>query len=84
VIHTCNPRYSGGRDQEDQSLKPAPGGVGGEQFLRPYLENIPTQRRTGRVVQVVERLPSKHEALNSSSSTIKKNNKNKKLFKEEI
>jgi hypothetical protein len=23
VVHACNPRYSGGRDQEDYSLKPA-------------------------------------------------------------
>jgi hypothetical protein len=23
VVHTCNPSYSGGRDQEDQGLKPA-------------------------------------------------------------
>jgi hypothetical protein len=24
VTHTCNPSYSGGRDQEDHSSKPAP------------------------------------------------------------
>jgi hypothetical protein len=23
VVHTCNPSYSGGRDQEDCNLKPA-------------------------------------------------------------
>jgi hypothetical protein len=23
VVHTCNPSYSGGRDQEDHSSKPA-------------------------------------------------------------
>jgi hypothetical protein len=23
MAHTCNPNYSGGRDQEDQGLKPA-------------------------------------------------------------
>jgi hypothetical protein len=23
VVHTCNPRYSGGRDQEDRGSKPA-------------------------------------------------------------
>jgi hypothetical protein len=27
VVHTCNPSYSGGRDQEDCGLKPA--GTGG-------------------------------------------------------
>jgi hypothetical protein len=25
VTHTCKPSYSGGRDQEDGGLKPAPG-----------------------------------------------------------
>jgi hypothetical protein len=29
VAHACNPRYSGGRDQEDSSSKPG----------RPYLKN---------------------------------------------
>jgi hypothetical protein len=24
VAHACNPRYSGGRDQEDHDLKPGP------------------------------------------------------------
>jgi hypothetical protein len=33
VAHTCNPSYSGGRDQEDRGLKPAQA-----QFMRPYLE----------------------------------------------
>jgi hypothetical protein len=32
VAHTCNPSYSGGRDQEDCSLKPA-------QANTSYLEN---------------------------------------------
>jgi hypothetical protein len=35
VAHTCNPRYSGSRDQEDHGSKP----VLGKQLLRPYLEN---------------------------------------------
>jgi hypothetical protein len=34
VVHTCNPSYSGGRDQEDHGLKPAQS----KQFVRPYLE----------------------------------------------
>jgi hypothetical protein len=34
VAHSCNPSYSGGRDQEDRSLKPA-----GQVVLRPYLKN---------------------------------------------
>jgi hypothetical protein len=33
VAHTCNPSYSGGRDQENLSSKPAPG----KEFPRPYL-----------------------------------------------
>jgi hypothetical protein len=24
VVHTCNPSYVGGRDQEDRGLRPAP------------------------------------------------------------
>jgi hypothetical protein len=27
VAHTCNPNYSGGRDQEDCDSKPAPGKI---------------------------------------------------------
>jgi hypothetical protein len=34
VAHSCNPSYSGGRDQEDLSLKPPLG----KQFARPYLK----------------------------------------------
>jgi hypothetical protein len=40
VAHTCNPRYSRGRDQEDCSLKPAPG----KYFSRPYLKKPITKR----------------------------------------
>jgi hypothetical protein len=36
VAHTCNPSYSGGRDQEDHGLKPAPE----KELVSPYLENI--------------------------------------------
>jgi hypothetical protein len=34
VPHICNPRYSGGRDQEDLSSKP----VWPDNSARPYLE----------------------------------------------
>jgi hypothetical protein len=37
VAHTCNPRYSGHRDQEDRGLKPALS----KEFQRPYLEKKP-------------------------------------------
>jgi hypothetical protein len=36
----------------------------------PYLEKNPSQKRTDRAAQVVECLPSKHEALNSNPSPI--------------
>jgi hypothetical protein len=36
VAHACNPSYSGDKDQEDHSSKPAQG----KKFLRPYLKKI--------------------------------------------
>jgi hypothetical protein len=71
VAYTCNPSYLGGRDQEDHSLKPA--GVG-ETLSQKY----PTQKRAGRVDQVVEYLPSKCDALSLSPSTTKKKKKKEK------
>jgi hypothetical protein len=50
VTHACNPSYSGGRDQEDHSLKPAPG----KQFVRSYLKkpfHTPPKNRAGGVAQ---------------------------------
>jgi hypothetical protein len=66
VAHTCNLSYSGGRDQEDHSSKPATG----KQFLRPYLKN--TQHKTGLADASSSSLPSKREALSSNRSTTKK------------
>jgi hypothetical protein len=40
LSHTCNPSYSGSRDQEDHSLKPALG----KQFVRLYFEKYPTKK----------------------------------------
>jgi hypothetical protein len=37
VAHACNPNYSGGKDQEDCSLKPAK--------ARPYLEKNPSHKK---------------------------------------
>jgi hypothetical protein len=37
-----------------------------KQFKRPYFEKYPTQKRASGVAQVVECLPSKHEALSSN------------------
>jgi hypothetical protein len=43
VAHTCNPSYSGGTDQEDRSLKPAPS----KQLVTPYLDK--TRHKKGLV-----------------------------------
>jgi hypothetical protein len=43
VVHTCNPSFSGGRDQEDHGLKPA----WANSSKRPYLKKIPSQKQTG-------------------------------------
>jgi hypothetical protein len=48
VAHSCNPSYSGGRDQEDCSLKPA----WTNSLQEPILKN-PSQKRTGRMAQCV-------------------------------
>jgi hypothetical protein len=47
VAHTCNPSYSGGRDQGESQFKASLG----KQFLRPYLEKILHKKRAGGVVQ---------------------------------
>jgi hypothetical protein len=44
VAHTCNPSYSGSRDQKDCSSKPA-------QANRPYLKNPVTKNWAGGVDQ---------------------------------
>jgi hypothetical protein len=49
VAHTYNPSYSGGRDQEDCSLKPAQ-----ENSLQGPISKNPTEKkRTGGVSQSV-------------------------------
>jgi hypothetical protein len=68
VAHTCNPSYSGGRDQEDGSSKPSQ--ANGSQD--PILKKYSTQKWAGGVVQIVEHLPNKCEALSSNPSTEKK------------
>jgi hypothetical protein len=47
VAHTCNPSYSGGRDQEDPCSKPAQA----NSSLRPYLEKSFTKNRAGGMSQ---------------------------------
>jgi hypothetical protein len=48
VAHTCNPRYSGGRGQEDRGLKPVQTNSSGDPILK-----IPNTKRTGEVAQSV-------------------------------
>jgi hypothetical protein len=62
VAHNCNPSYSGGRDQEDHSSKPAQANSFGD----PISQRNPSQKRASGVAQVIEFLPSKHEALSST------------------
>jgi hypothetical protein len=68
VAHTCNPSYSGGRDQEDHGSKPA----WTNSFTRPYLEKPFTK------IGLVEWL--KVKALSSSPSTARKENMKRVLF----
>jgi hypothetical protein len=46
VAHTCNPSYSGGRDQDDDGLKPAWGNSSQDLIMK-----IPITKRAGREVQ---------------------------------
>jgi hypothetical protein len=49
VAHTCNPSYSGGRDQEDRSWKPAWANIS----VRPYIKKTLHKKRAGGVAQGV-------------------------------
>jgi hypothetical protein len=64
VAHICNPRYSGGRDQEDHSLKP----VQANSF-KPYL-NFKNTHHKNRLVKC-----HKVKALSSNPNARKKNHK---------
>jgi hypothetical protein len=48
VAHTCNPSYSGGRDQDDYSSKPAQANIS-----RDPISKIPNANRAGGVAQGV-------------------------------
>jgi hypothetical protein len=63
VTHSCNPSYSGGRDQEDCNSKPA----WANSLQAPILNISNIKKDWG----VVEYLPNKDEALSSSPSTTK-------------
>jgi hypothetical protein len=64
VAHACNPSYSGGRDQEDHSLKPAQANSSGD----------PISKNPSQKIGLVEWF--KVKALSSSPNT-KKKKKNK-------
>jgi hypothetical protein len=73
--HTCNPTYSGGRNQEDRSSKPAWANISRDPVLKmsnTYTHthtHTHTKTRAGGVAQAIECLPSKYEALSSKPST---------------
>jgi hypothetical protein len=48
VAHTCNPCYSGGRDQEDHGSKPA-----WVNSLKDPILKTPSQKKAGGVAQGV-------------------------------
>jgi hypothetical protein len=62
VDHACNPSYSGGRDQEDPSLKPAQANSSGD----PISKNLSQKKKKGLVEWF------KVKDLSSSPSTTKK------------
>jgi hypothetical protein len=62
MTHACNPNYSGEKIRRFKDIL-------GKKFTRPYLGN--TQPKRG----LVERLPSKCEALSSNPNTTKQTNK---------
>jgi hypothetical protein len=68
VTHTCNPSYSGGRDQDNCGLKPSQA----NSSMRPYLEKPFTK------IGLVEWL--KVKAMSSSPSTTKKKKERKRKW----
>jgi hypothetical protein len=78
VAHVCNPSYSGVQGSRGSQFKASPGQI---VLWDPILKQ-PTQNRSGRVVQVVELLPSKNKSLSSNPNTAerKKKKKHEKLW----
>jgi hypothetical protein len=73
VAHTCNPSYSGDRDQEDCGSKPEPD----KKFVRPYGEKTHHKIGLAEWLKQKECLPSKCEALSSNSKASKKKKKSR-------
>jgi hypothetical protein len=67
VAKPCNPSYSGGRDQEDRSSKPA----WANSSKRPYLKNTHHKKRAGGVAQSVgpEFKPQYHKTQTNKQKT---------------
>jgi hypothetical protein len=61
VARAFNPSYSGGWEQKDHSLRPAQANS-----LRDSISKV-----LNTIAQLVECLPSKHEALSSKNRTVK-------------
>jgi hypothetical protein len=68
MAHACNSSYSGGRDQEDSSSKPAHT----NSSLRLYLEKTHYKKRAGGIVQGVdtEFKPQYHKKKKSNAGGI--------------
>jgi hypothetical protein len=72
VAHTCNPSYSGGRDQEDHSSRAARA----NSSTRSYLKKTLQQKRAGGVAQDVgpEFKPQYHKNKTKQNHKIVKEN----------
>jgi hypothetical protein len=70
VAQAYNPSYSGGRDRKDHGLKPAQANSSRDPISRKLI----TKKADG-VTQVIECLPSKHEALSSKPQYYRKKKK---------
>jgi hypothetical protein len=67
VVHTCNPSYLEGQDQEDHSSRPAQANTS----LDPIFEITRTKGTKG-MAQALDHLLCKHKTLSSNPSTTKK------------
>jgi hypothetical protein len=74
VAHTCNPSYSGGRDQEDRGSKPAQ-----INSSRDPISKKPFKQKGW----LSDSSTGKHETLSSNPSDAKNKKKEKRNFKQE-
>jgi hypothetical protein len=79
VAQAYNPSYSGGRDRKDHGLKPAQANSSRDPISRKLI----TKKADG-VTQVIECLPSKHEALSSKPQYYRKKKKSNSFKKQEL